>query len=563
MSTSVSERPPEREADRLPDWSSVDQSATGGGKSARGGIVVRAVGIGAVVAFLWWRDQRVPAVVLLTVGTIATIASLLFPIVATRLDQATDWIQRWAGKVLGFVFLGLLELLIFTPASLLLRLVGKNPMAVGSTGAGNSFWVPFPERKGPPLYRRPFAYERSPSDAGVGTRQLLLRRLCIGLGVLVLLIALDIGLGELLDRVKPTQTASALANPDAAAGANEPWRVQLGREITRVEAGWRYDPYLGWKMSDYNGDYVKVAGGIRRSYEPPGASTKNAVKVYFFGGSALFGYFQRDEHTIPSEFARLAQADRIRVRVVNYGVGAYTNWQEGLKLQELASGGKAPDMAVFYDGYNEVLSQFQVGPHTEPSNIQALEFQRRLALGHHADASSTFDLAYDFWSGHSALNRVTHVLDDLRSFLGRAPESTPGVNPVSGNEVYRPQDRGRDAASIYARGVQITKRLADSYGFRSGFFFQPSMFTKRLLPAERPLIRESSAKFGPWRRAIDVTRADVGAPVVDLSGALNRAKSPLMYDDVHTNELGARVMAQALYARLRPQLLELSRSAGQ
>jgi hypothetical protein len=32
-----------------------------------------------------------------------------------------------------------------------------------------------------------------------------------------------------------------------------------------------------------------------------------------------------------------------------------------------------------------------------------------------------------------------------------------------------------------------------------------------------------------------------------------------MYDFVHTNELGARIVARALYRRLRPQLLEAAR----
>jgi lysophospholipase L1-like esterase len=551
VSTSVSERRPEREAEQPPDWSSGEQPGTGGGKPALAGIVLRAVGAGGVGAFLWWQGQRPAAVVLLTVATLATVASLLFPIVATRLDQATDWLQRWAGRGLALVLLGIVELFVFTPVALLLRLVGKNPMALGAPGDGSTFWRPFPQRTGQPLYRRPFTYERALGDASLGRGQRFLRGLCMGLGLLVLLFVLDIGLGSVLNRVKPIGTANMLANPDAAAGRAEPWRNDLGREITRVEARWRYDPYLGWKMSDYDGQYVKVVGGVRRSYEPAGSNARNAVKVFFFGGSALLGYFQRDEHTIPSEFARLAQADGIRVRVVNYGVGAYTNWQEALKLEQLVTGGTAPDLAVFYDGYNEVLSQFQVGLHTEPSNIQANEFEDRLGLGHHGDASSTLTALYDFWSRHSALERVARV-------LGRGRATSAAV-PISGDQSHRPQDRGRDAASLYARGVQIASRLAGSYGFRSGFFFQPTIFTKRLLPAEKPVLGESGAKPGPWRRAIDVARSRVGPPVTDLGSALNGVKAPLMYDDVHTNELGARVMARALYARLRPALLELAR----
>jgi hypothetical protein len=40
---------------------------------------------------------------------------------------------------------------------------------------------------------------------------------------------------------------------------------------------------------------------------------------------------------------------------------------------------------------------------------------------------------------------------------------------------------------------------------------------------------------------------------------LDSTRKPLMYDFVHTNELGARIVAQAIYRRLRPQLLEAAR----
>jgi hypothetical protein len=216
----------------------------------------------------------------------------------------------------------------------------------------------------------------------------------------------------------------------------------------------------------------------------------------------------------------------------------------------MVSGGNAPDLAVFYDGYNEILSQFQVGLHTEPSNIQANEFADRLGLGHHGDASSTLSSIYDFWVRHSALERVARV-------LGRGAAATPAV-PIEGDQEHRPQDRGRAAGSIYARGVQIARRLADSYGFRSEFFFQPTIFTKRLVAGEKPLLGASDAKPRPWRRAIDVARTRVGSPVTDLSDALNGVQAPLMYDDVHTNELGAKVMARALYAKLGPQLRKLA-----
>ena len=44
---------------------------------------------------------------------------------------------------------------------------------------------------------------------------------------------------------------------------------------------------------------------------------------------------------------------------------------------------------------------------------------------------------------------------------------------------------------------------------------------------------------------------------IDLSGAMDGTRQPVYYDVMHTNELGARVVAAAMFDHLRPQLLSL------
>jgi hypothetical protein len=43
-------------------------------------------------------------------------------------------------------------------------------------------------------------------------------------------------------------------------------------------------------------------------------------------------------------------------------------------------------------------------------------------------------------------------------------------------------------------------------------------------------------------------------PIVDLGDALDGATEPVLWDFVHTNEEGARLVAQALFANLEPDL---------
>ena len=95
------------------------------------------------------------------------------------------------------------------------------------------------------------------------------------LGVLILLLALDVGAGALFDALDgkddtPRATGSPnsqLLYPGVAAGRDEPWRVDLGWDITHAWDGKAYHPYLGWTLDDFESRYVNVRGGIRRSYQ--------------------------------------------------------------------------------------------------------------------------------------------------------------------------------------------------------------------------------------------------------------------------------------------------------
>ena len=112
----------------------------------------------------------------------------------------------------------------------------------------------------------------------------------------------------------------------------------------------------------------------------------------------MFGWFQRDEHTIPSEFARLAEADGIPVRVVNY---AHARLRELAGVAAAAgsssAGGQRPDLAVFYDGANELRQPVHPGPPQRAG--------RRRSRGRSQPARARSDAAADRERGPDRLHR--------------------------------------------------------------------------------------------------------------------------------------------------------------
>ena len=92
--------------------------------------------------------------------------------------------------------------------------------------------------------------------------------------------------------------------------------------------------------------------------------------------------------------------------------------------------------------------------------------------------------------------------------------------------------------------------------FKADFFWQPTAFSKRLVDGEDFALRAVATDPDAWREATRTARAGLPPETVDLSTVWDRTDKPVMYDFVHSNELGARVVAEAIYRRLKPQLEE-------
>ena len=190
------------------------------------------------------------------------------------------------------------------------------------------------------------------------------------MGVVSLLLLADLGGGWVYDEVSnETRGTPAVADDtfDPAqqpAFRNAPWSAAMLSEQDDLPGV--KDSFLGYRLDSMTGQYTNVLRGERVSYQP--SAGPRPLSIWFFGGSALFGDGQRDQHTIPSEFARIAESAGIPVRVHNFGRPAVAMWQEVELFEQLVAAGKKPDLVVFYDGFNDLVGQLNIRPSVEPTN---------------------------------------------------------------------------------------------------------------------------------------------------------------------------------------------------
>jgi hypothetical protein len=522
-------------------------------------------------ALLWAIDLRIAAVIVAVAATILTVIGVMWPALSMRIEHGMARFGVIVGRAIGLALLTLVNLLVFAPVALVMWLFRYDPLAPGVRRDEASYWH---AHRGRSLPTRQFADERAlwaPLDEARPRRRPVLR-LATAVGVVSLLLLADLGAGWIYDEVSSTTHGTAAVADDTfdpvqqPAFRNAPWAAAMLAEQDHLP-GVR-DSYLGYRLDSVTGQYTNVVGGERVSYEPSGGS--RPLSIWFFGGSALFGDGQRDQHTIPSEFARLAEADGISVRVHNYGRPAVSMWQEVELFEQLVAAGKKPDLVVFYDGFNDLFGELNIKLSAEPTNFfdstagetigtPATGTKRTTPVQEPSTDGGGFSSVVDAYWDQSASRRVYDALDEL--FGGSDPPTikfAKGVEQRDTSAAPAPDESllaARHAISIQKRATKIASTVAAGTGAQAAFFWQPCVFTKRLLPDEQAYLGLAGYEPARWDPAVkEARRLLTTTPIVDLGGALDGATDPVLWDFVHTNEVGARLAAHAIYAHLAPKL---------
>ncbi len=513
---------------------------TGPDRPSPGRVVARGLP-GLVVALLlgWLVDVRLGVIIALVAVTI-TVLALVWPPAARAIERVIAAVAFWVGRVLTAVILGVLFVVIFLPVGLISRLLRRDVLRLGEPRPGTA-WLTRWNWVASRLPSRTYASER---DLQSGRRA---GRVAWAVGVVALLIGVDLILGTVLVEPPaegpPPVTGGGPTDIPALAGL--PYVPKLFTEIFAAESG-TYDPLNGWRLEDFDGRWINIADGERASHvsTAPG----DPFVVWFFGGSAMYGFGQRDEHTLPSELVRRAEAEGIAIEAHNFGTPAYGHWQEVQLFNRLVTDHNAPDLVVFYDGYNDLTQQITLGPNPEPSHVLA-DVQRAQLEGTDGEEVSWDDVR-SFWADHSAATnlwrRVRDRFDDDEPTVALTQADSVVSDDLDADSVVE------DYLSVYARGRDLARAVAGAYGIDVQFWWQPTLYTKDPVdPGEDPLFDRAANRTPLWDPIIEDVRSALPAEVSDLSDALDDQDGPIFWDTVHTNEEGVRIIADAAWPLLQ------------
>lgn len=300
-----------------------------------------------------------------------------------------------------------------------------------------------------------------------------------------------------------------------------------------------YQSYTGWRGAPYLGSTTEIDDSGRRVVpQPPGAA---GPAVHFFGGSTMWGTGTAGSETIPAHFARLTGA-----RTVNNGQSGFVSRQNLAALLDVIDRGEELDLAVFYDGVNEVLvlcrSADALTGHLEERRMRR-ELQRS-----GVDSRWLWDSLFG-----ATVPFLTKAVNKVAAAAGRRPLIVVG---------------GRAAVSACQSDPEHAERVADMMiaNWRRAnlhLIYEGSSFVGVLQPVayigsaridyltlDESLRADYEAVYPILRRKL---AAQTEITVVDLSPLFDGGESVYM-DWAHISGRGNELVAAALREALGPDL---------
>ncbi len=230
-------------------------------------------------------------------------------------------------------------------------------------------------------------------------------------------------------------------------------------------------------FGDYSG--LKIAS----RFVPANALAKShsrPLRVWFFGGSTMQNLEAPDNQTIANTAIKFLNENGNPAIGLNFGVGGFQSSLEVTKFSDLLRRSMPehlPDLAVFYDGYNDWVFSLHSG-----AGKIGEDYRSRVRSVLERDYPALFMYATSQWiASHSvAWSKRIHGNTTLW-FFARSAAAT--------------NDERASTAAVraYVANTRIASALGKEFGVSVSFFLQPMLLSKQpLTPFEKEYAARAS-----------------------------------------------------------------------
>ncbi len=375
-----------------------------------------------------------------------------------------------------------------------------------------------------------------------------------------------------IDRIRAESAAPLDGRSLSDVYADVSWTQEYFRELEE-SAATRWTSYVYWRRQPYEGRHINVnAEGIRRTWNAEGirrtwnadvraGSEQVPVKIFTFGGSAMWGVGARDDFTIASCLARDLESRGIRCQVTNFGESGYVTTQEVVALMQQLRNGNVPDLVIFYDGVNDIYSAYQQQEAGLPQN----EFHRaqEFNLSQSRSYASLRMLCIRRSIGTLAMvrfsrNILRRVGIEIHPDSAATYGSGPAASPVDREALFQ------EVLAVYKENMKMVRALGKAYGFDALFYWQPTVFDKSYPTACEQKVQNDIIDLQPYcQKMCQLVQQNPfsemqGIVFRDMSDVFSSVQQPIFIDWCHISEWGNEQVA----GRMAVDAIRLLRARG-
>lgn len=329
------------------------------------------------------------------------------------------------------------------------------------------------------------------------------------------------------------------------------WTIEYFKEYRRHTARWQ--PYSYWVGTTQSDKYINVdAEGLRRTWHSANGASAcvHPTRIFMFGGSTMWGEGARDDETIASWLQRMLDARHVCAEVTNMGQDGYVSTQEVLFATEQIRHGNIPDLAIFYDGYNDVFA-------AEDNGSAGLTYnERRRKDEFNISQSSTRLLKEGLirFVLHRAIGQLAVSLvaalkpDSYQALDGRLFNIGEAKTRAAG--LANDERLEESVVHTYLSNKGFADAVAAKFGFHTLFYWQPCILNKNKLTSYERFAESKNFLAGEREFDLAIGRRmaamEPKAGIHDLTAVFHDRSEPYFIDEAHVTGDGNRLIAEAM-----------------
>jgi lysophospholipase L1-like esterase len=390
-------------------------------------------------------------------------------------------------------------------------------------------------------------------------KDLIFKLFISGLVAIALIAGLEWSLGK-IQKAPPARVSDASwdqislsesQRPRSEAYKRYPWVLEFLSEAKKGiyrnplgRGGMYYVPFVLWKPYSFESKYINInSDGHRRTINPVKPNCNQHRLVYAFGGSTTAGDgLLRDQDTLPSQLSKILNEayPNICIEVSNFGVSGYNQGNEYVQFMEVMANKPTADVAVIYDGFNDVFHRVISG--TPHMSFAMFMFLNELWQGEQQKHLKPLI------RGLANKLRLVRLFTKPQEIDFRLVDNETDVNT-----------RAEAIGSLYADHLKVYDQFSKGSRCEVLVFLQPTLFSKaHTTKEENELLSKTRHYFPLLEKALQSTYSSIkshvkdksyGNRLIDVTNAIETTES-VYIDPVHVSPLGNEWIAKKLASEI-------------